>query len=251
MLVIWRYNVCMVKSNCKQCGKEVIRNGSVPGTFCDMTCKAEWQKSQKPVDKEWLIQKYIVEKLGTYEIGKLIGRNPKRVYEWLIGYGIPTRKKSDSIAEMNRRESTRRKRSDSSKRRKVTDESRGKMSLSKRGIPNLKIRGAGNGMYGRRGARSPQWSGGTTPERQALYSSIEWKNVIEKVWKRDNGICSKCQKKYIWGDQFHIHHIKSFSLYPELRSELNNLVLLCSDCHHWVHSAKNVGKEFIIDQPSI
>lgn len=43
---------------------------------------------------------------------------------------------------------------------------------------------------------------------------------------------------------FHIHHIVSFKN-KELRTNINNLVLLCDECHHWVHSNNNVAHEFI------
>jgi len=55
------------------------------------TCKAEAQRQSKPVTKEWLQQKYVAENLSTYAIAKIVNRNPKRVYEWLVDFCIPTR----------------------------------------------------------------------------------------------------------------------------------------------------------------
>jgi len=31
----------------------------------------------------------------------------------------------------------------------------------------------------------------------------------------------------------------------ELRADPDNLILLCADCHHWVHSNENINDEFI------
>ena len=31
----------------------------------------------------------------------------------------------------------------------------------------------------------------------------------------------------------------------EMRADENNLILLCVDCHRWVHSNENIDKEYI------
>lgn len=87
---------------------------------------------------------------------------------------------------------------------------------------------------------------GTTPERQAVYSSRQWKRVAFQVWQRDNAECQRCQaKKRHDFNQLDIHHIVPFSKSVELRCDINNLVLLCDDCHKWVHSNDNVNREFL------
>ena len=52
-----------------------------------------------------------------------------------------------------------------------------------------------NGMYGRYGDLNPNWKGGTTPERQELYCSQEWVDVVQKVWRRDYAECQNCEVK--------------------------------------------------------
>jgi len=47
-------------------------------------------------------------------------------------------------------------------------------------------------------------------------------------------------------DKFNLHHIESFKN-KVLRFDENNLVLLCIECHHFVHSRENVNKIFIKD----
>ena len=94
------------------------------------------------------------------------------------------------------------------------------------------LEGEINGMFGKTGEQSPNWKGGITPERQAFYSSLEWKKVAREIKQRDK-ICQRCKSKI----DLHIHHIISFEV-KELRMELSNLVLLCEKCHFWVHSKK-------------
>ena len=94
-------------------------------------------------------------------------------------------------------------------------------------------------MYGKTGEANPNWKGGVTPERQALYSSLEWAEVVKVVWARDKAICQRCGEP-----GKHIHHIVSFAV-PELRADADNLILLCRDCHSWVHSRKNTEGEFV------
>jgi hypothetical protein len=105
--------------------------------------------------------------------------------------------------------------------------------------------GKDNPMYGVVGDKHPGWRGGVTPERQALYSSTEWAKASRIVWKRDGGKCRRCEKRY--GEcSIHIHHVESFAN-REKRSDPSNLILLCYDCHRFVHSKKNVNKEYIVD----
>lgn len=92
--------------------------------------------------------------------------------------------------------------------------------------------------------KNPNWKGGITDERHSFCSSEEWAKVIPIIWARYKKTCQKCNKKYKQGDQFHIHHIVGF-INKKLRTEPNNLVLLCRKCHYWVHSKNNKNKEFL------
>jgi len=101
--------------------------------------------------------------------------------------------------------------------------------------------GADNPMFGKTGEESSNWKGGCTPERQDVYSSTEWKSAVREVYGRDKGICQRCDIK----GKMHVHHIVSFAE-EEYRVDSDNLVLLCVKCHRFVHSKKNIGKEFIM-----
>lgn len=233
----------MIKGKCKNCGKEIIRKGNNQPVFCSLKCKAKWQKEQKPIDEKWLHEKYIVEKLSTYDIAKIIRRNPKRVYEWLKSYSIPTRQRGENL----KGEDNYMKRPNVGspfKGKKHTKEVR-KILSEKAKKPRPYLRGKKNGMYGRREELNPNWKGGGSPERQSFYSSCKWANLVRSIWERDKASCQRCGRKKIKNEEFHIHHIKSFTEYPELRFMFNNCVLLCNECHQWVHSKENKEKCFL------
>lgn len=104
--------------------------------------------------------------------------------------------------------------------------------------------GINNPMYGRKGPLNPCWKGGATPERQDFYVTDEWKEAVKIVWQRDRGMCQKCWLKGNGKNKFHIHHIVSFAC-KRLRCVPDNLVLLCVKCHRFVHSKRNINKDFI------
>jgi hypothetical protein len=107
--------------------------------------------------------------------------------------------------------------------------------------------GESNPMYNRKGELHPAWQGGITIERRELFSSKEWRKVSKMVRTRDNNTCQRCNKNtnvWTW-IIFHIHHIVPFCI-KELRLDVGNLVLLCAQCHRFVHSKKNINKEFIL-----
>jgi hypothetical protein len=234
---------------CKYCKQSFEREGTKKPTFCSIQCKANFQRESKGITKEWLYQKYVVEQLGTYEIAKIVKRDPKRVYEWLVGYGIATRNKKESISLMNKRDSTKLKRKESRQGTSLSEQTKNKISKTRTGKKYPNQAGEHNGMFGRTGEKSPQWKGGVTPERQSVYSSSEWAKVVLQVWKRDKACCQRCGE-YVGANrenkdiQPHIHHIISFAN-KEKRFSLKNLVLLCNKCHWWVHSNKNTDSEFL------
>ncbi len=168
-----------------------------------------WRDAKPYWNKEWLYNEYIIKGRSLGEIAADFNVTEPAIRFWARKHEIPTRTTSEA-----------------------------------RGIKYWGLPGERNGMYGKRGAEVPNWKGGLTPARQSLYSSIEWAEVVKVVWKRDRFECQRCHMKKIPGKSFHIHHIKTFAD-ESLRLELNNLVLVCRKCHLFIHSKKNVNKEFI------
>lgn len=102
--------------------------------------------------------------------------------------------------------------------------------------------------WGLIGEKNPMWKGGISSERDKLNHTPEWKKLIKYIHVRDKNICQLCEMKHIYGEKtFHLHHIKSFSLYPKLRLEPSNILLLCKECHVFIHSNANENKLYIED----
>ena len=255
----------MHKTKCLVCGKEVIRRGAKPGSFCSMECKSAHQRTAKPVTREWLERQYVELGMSCEAIAKIVKRDPKRVYEWLVDLKIPTRARGWST-EPNPAEKPYQNKSWLSveyllkgRSAKEIAEQFGvdqnnifhflkKLKVPSRGMSEIRsikkwaATGEANGMFGRRGESNPNWKGGCSPERQACYSSNAWINVAKKVRRRDKQRCQKCGER----EELEIHHIVSFAV-KELRCVASNLVLLCSSCHDFVHSRDNTRKEFLFD----
>jgi len=240
----------MVKSNCALCGCEIVRNGSKPGRFCCLDHRWTWERQQPlPVTKEWLIQKYIAERLDCTQISKLVSRDPSTVHWWLQRYEIPTRPrgygKPSNMFQKGTKVCAGRRQSEAA-RQKISESRRGKPVVYKSGRHYLK---------GKRGADTNNWKGGVTPERQSFYATEEWKQAVKAVWKRDNAICQRCGLDHRTipvknRGIFDIHHIETFANKAR-RCELDNLVLLCEKCHLFVHSRENVNKEFLHVEASV
>lgn len=256
----------MANYTCEYCGKVFKRSGKRGARFCSLECKGNWQREQKPVTKEWLHQKYVIEGLSTYQIAKLVDRDPKRVYEWLKDYEISIRARAwdteaQDLPQQNKEwlytEYVTHQRSalDIANELGVTESNvlyfLKKHEIERRVMSEIRakkkwgLKGSTNGMFGRTGARNPRWLGGISPERQALYSSQEWAKAVQIVWQRDKATCQRCFRKKSDEVEMNIHHLVGFAN-KSLRAEPSNLVLLCKDCHHWVHSKQNINKDFIL-----
>lgn len=92
------------------------------------------------------------------------------------------------------------------------------------------------------GQKNPNWKGGVSAENFKLRNSAQSKNwkiaVLEKSGHRcsicgvlQDTTCECCGTKI----RLHVHHIKSFSGYPELRFDVDNGEVLCPKCHYSRH----------------
>ena len=72
------------------------------------------------------------------------------------------------------------------------------------------------------------WNGFSSTKNFRIRQSEEYKLWRKAVFQRDNYTCIWCGKK----DQtIQADHIKSFSLFPELRFAIDNGRTLCKNCH--------------------
>lgn len=195
-------------------------------------------------NKDWLHSEYITKKRTANEIAKDENRDPKTIWTWLKKFEIPTRPRGgdSSSGSFKKGESIWNGR----KHKESTKEKIRQARLKDGHVPYLNKDGE-HWLKGIKGKKHPCWKGGLTPERQKVYSSLEWVEAVKKVWKRDNAICQNCGKHHNTEKNrgnFHIHHIISFQHRPT-RTEVSNLILLCKKCHRWVHSKKNTENKFI------
>lgn len=170
-----------------------------------------WRKPQPFRDKEWLEQHYVSDGMSTGEIAAMFSVTDAAVIFWLRKHGI--------------------------KRRSISEA---------RSVKYWGNSGADNPMWGKKGELNPSWKGGIAPERQTFYSSPAWKDAYAFVWERDGGKCRRCGASN-GGEhdrRMHVHHIVSFHC-KELRCDANNLVVVCSKCHGFIHSKRNVNGEYI------
>ena len=77
------------------------------------------------------------------------------------------------------------------------------------------------------------WKGGRGSLNKALRSINKYKGWRATVFQRDNYSCQNCGSRK---DELEAHHIKRFSVYPELRYEISNGITLCKNCHRKTES---------------
>jgi len=90
----------------------------------------------------------------------------------------------------------------------------------------------------KKGKLNHMWKGGITSEEEKIRVSIEYELWRNAVRTRDNWTCQSCK---VAGGKLHIHHIKSFTSFPELRLAIDNGITLCIECHRKKHKrSRNV-----------
>lgn len=115
------------------------------------------------------------------------------------------------------------------------------------------------------GESHPNWKGGISSLSSRIREYLTDKHINGEVLRRDNWTCTICGSK----KNLHVHHIIHFKTivdriieeHPELSIEdnadelyniavrdseinnLNNLITVCSECHHKIHGKKIVGGE--------
>ena len=70
--------------------------------------------------------------------------------------------------------------------------------------------------------------------------------LIKKALERDDFTCQKCKLQDKTVRTLEIHHITP--LIFEGRDELNNLITLCRDCHHFAPNRKQDFEEYLKEE---
>lgn len=76
---------------------------------------------------------------------------------------------------------------------------------------------------------------GENANERNTFAYREWRKA---VIARD-GRCMQCGSK----DKLVAHHIKSFALYPDLRTDIDNGITLCEKCHMKLHGLEKKNGE--------
>lgn len=147
-------------------------------------------------NKDWLYNEYVIKKKSTGEIAREINVRYQTIWPWLKKHGITARQTGV-------------------RGEKHPNFGKPGVNLGKK-VPSL----------ARFGKNNPNWKGGHGSYRDRLYANTKWRTIAQKVKKRD-AACKMCCSS----NRCEIHHILPLAKYPLLGLEMNNLILLCYDCH--------------------
>jgi len=118
--------------------------------------------------------------------------------------------------------------------------------LTKEDNSSISKMGFQKGHQFNKGEKSYLWKGGITPENVKIRNSIQMKLWREALLIRDNFTCQKCGQN---GGKLQAHHILNFSIYLDLRFDINNGIILCKKCHkefHKIYGRKDNTQEQLI-----
>lgn len=169
------------------------------------------RRKPKPYwDKKWLIAEYIEKKRSAQDIATEYGGSESNVLYFLAKNNISCRTISQA-----------------------------------RKIKKWGLNGANNPMYGKFGAKNPNWIDGSSPERQKMYARSVWKELIKSVFSRDEYKCLRCGALRSGSNKLHAHHIKPWAGNKKFRFSLSNIITVCRNCHNWIHSKANINNEYL------
>ena len=169
-----------------------------------------WREPKPHWERDWLVREYVDLRKSAFDIAKDVGCTDANIIFWLKKHGIERRTTSAA-----------------------------------RSIKRWGCKGASNPMFGRTGEKNPRYVDGSSPERQRLYAQSSGKSFLIAVYTRDGFRCVKCAKPNAGVRSLHAHHIRPWAGNRDLRFAMDNVVTLCNTCHHWVHSKRNVEREFL------
>lgn len=236
----------VVDTVCAFCGAPIRRRILKSGlNYCNLKCKGMYQRAHKPISRDRLYELYVAQGKTANDIAKIVNRDPKSVWLWLRDYGIPTRPRGSHVAVHFKKGQV--SAFKGKHHTQATKDLIRRIAIEQGRVPYDPA--VGPYCKGKKGPETTNWKGGVTPERQSLYSSPQWKRAVRVVWKRADAKCERCGHDFRTHARKHaIHHVFPFAEYERLRSNPDALVLLCRDCHLFVHSNANTDREFMLKE---
>ena len=68
-----------------------------------------------------------------------------------------------------------------------------------------------------------------------FYQTAEWRRLRAEKFTAANGLCERCYKKDRICKGAEVHHKVPIDRNWDLRLDIDNLILLCADCHNLQH----------------
>ena len=225
--------------------------------------EAKEKEHNIPNMRDFLIEKYIDERLSTRKISLILfGKNTSAttVKYWMDKFDIPMRHGSEAVKTQWENNPERREQAKEIAHTHLqTKESRDKLkSIMQTDEYKTKIskanKGRNNGMFGIIKENHPNWNPNLTDEerelKRATYENEQWR---KSVFERDKFACQHCFDDT--GGNLEAHHLYSWHAHESLRYEVNNGVTLCEQCHkdfHFSYGYKhNTQEQFIEYQLNI
>lgn len=188
--------------------------------------------------KEWLREHYWDKEMSGGDLAELAygkRKNTPNITRWMKKLGIPTRSRTDAIAlqwkdNHERRENQRKLKidfweNDTKAREKVIKKMQTKEYKEKQRIAKT-------------GERNGMWNSELTEEERERYKRHArrypgYKDFRKSVYERDKYTCQVCSDDT--GGNLVVHHLNGFHWDVNGRTDINNGVTLCNDCHNEFH----------------
>ena len=188
---------------------------------------------------EWLHEKYHVEKLNSRDIAELVydkRKNGPNIMGWMERLDIPKRTQSEAVALQWVDNPERKKQAAKDAVKNMGAGTEGRIKLLKlmdseeyKEKISLANGGENNGMW------NPDLSD-EERERQRYHARRYpgYQSFRKAVYERDNYTCVHCGDDT--GGNLVVHHLNGFHWDEDSRTEVDNGVTLCNECHKEFHS---------------
>lgn len=253
-------STALVKFKCDECEKvfekPLRETGQSDIHFCSKKCNDSYKakEARKSFEsliggmdaKDFLYQKYVVEKLSFRKIAKEIyGRETEAttVKGWIVRLGLNNEIRHGSeaiktqwINNEDRKELSRK----IAKNHLHTKESRNKMIAKMRSTKyrlkfSIERQGKNNPMYGVVGKNHPNWNPSLTDdERKKNRKIVDYERWRLMVFERDKYTCQCCGDNK--GGNLVAHHLNGYHWDKDNRFNVDNGITLCEDCHIAFHN---------------